>query len=347
MKVMKVHNKEIIPLRPRNDLKYINAFAYQNLAGRSSVNIVEFDTPLLIPYSEGHYIVSGNDIFKVNDNGFAVNEIFIKESMDRKDLINVKTIDKNAVVLGFMFRIHNNIGHFMIDQLPFALYKNKLLDAGYDHILIFGVSSSLLRQRLEEFFDILKINSEFTWEFRNFTPVKLNKAIFVQGLSRHPVWKHPVIREFYSSLRPKISDSVRRRLFVSRSDAKDRLLVNEKELFERLESLGFELIIGSQTNVKDSIEKFSNAEIVVGVSGAPMVNIVYCLSGTPVINILGEDNPGYWYYDLANLMNLDYYDYRCKVIENNNDIKNKGARVTTNFTIDVNDFYQRMKNLLS
>ena len=84
------------------------------------------------------------------------------------------------------------------------------------------------------------------------------------------------------------------RLFVSRQDADHRRLRNEKELVSLLASrLGVTPIVPGELSVREQIKLFSQAELVVGIHGAGMSNIVFCHPGASVVEIclVNPDHP--------------------------------------------------------
>jgi len=83
--------------------------------------------------------------------------------------------------------------------------------------------------------------------------------------------------------------SRRRRLYLRRG-SKYRLLLNDRELEERLAAIGFELLDLNGLSIVAQVELFSQAEIVVGPMGAAVANIVWCPEGTPVV-VLDSDHP--------------------------------------------------------
>jgi capsular polysaccharide biosynthesis protein len=75
------------------------------------------------------------------------------------------------------------------------------------------------------------------------------------------------------------------RLFVSRSDAAHRFLVNEEELFSALSVLGFQRIVPGRMTVREQIEAFSRAKVIVAPHGAALTNIIFSPPGLHLIEI--------------------------------------------------------------
>ena len=105
---------------------------------------------------------------------------------------------------------------------------------------------------------------------------------------------------------PQNSPNRRRRLFISRSDASHRRLVNEDEIFAVLEVRGFEKIVLRGKTVREQADLFGTAEAVVGVHGAGLANFVFCPPGVRVIEFFSPDYLNFCCGELAVLQGLDY-----------------------------------------
>jgi len=74
-------------------------------------------------------------------------------------------------------------------------------------------------------------------------------------------------------------------LFVSRSDARVRRLLNEDELFAALRPLGFESILPGAMPVREQIRRFSRARVIIGAHGAALGNMVFAQPGIHLIEL--------------------------------------------------------------
>jgi capsular polysaccharide biosynthesis protein len=77
----------------------------------------------------------------------------------------------------------------------------------------------------------------------------------------------------------------RDRLFVSRTDAAHRFLVNEDELFSALSLQGFRHVVPGRMTVREQIETFSRARMIVAPHGASLTNIIFSQPGLRLIEI--------------------------------------------------------------
>lgn len=92
------------------------------------------------------------------------------------------------------------------------------------------------------------------------------------------------------TLAPQAGSGRKRRIFLSRRSvskaaANYRALTNEDELIDRMAELGFEIHEPEQLAFADQIALFREAEMVVGLGGAALFNVVFCEPGTSVVSI--------------------------------------------------------------
>lgn len=90
---------------------------------------------------------------------------------------------------------------------------------------------------------------------------------------------------FNTAIQKQFADNHRRRLYISRDDAPDRRLLNEREAMMVLEPLGFERLVLSDMPVNDLVSAFANAEIIVSPHGSGLTNILFAPRRARVIEI--------------------------------------------------------------
>jgi capsular polysaccharide biosynthesis protein/Tfp pilus assembly protein PilF len=76
-----------------------------------------------------------------------------------------------------------------------------------------------------------------------------------------------------------------RRLYIARGSGSQRRVLNERELIRSLEAFDFEIIRPETLCLREQLEMFGEAEIVVGVIGAGLTNILAAPVGTQVIEL--------------------------------------------------------------
>jgi capsular polysaccharide biosynthesis protein len=113
----------------------------------------------------------------------------------------------------------------------------------------------------------------------------------------------------------------KKRLFRARGASLDRAdAALEAAVMERLDDLGFELVNPSTMSVSEQVKLFSSAEIVVGMHGGALANIVWANPGTHVIELF---NHPYRTQDFARLAAACKHRYSC--IEASDELTDKAV----------------------
>ena len=87
-----------------------------------------------------------------------------------------------------------------------------------------------------------------------------------------------------------------KRIFISRKDANTRKLTNEDDLFEQLEPYGFQRYCLGELSFLEQVTLFNYADVIVGLHGAGLVNLIFSQPGTHVIEIFqARADATYWY----------------------------------------------------
>ncbi len=97
------------------------------------------------------------------------------------------------------------------------------------------------------------------------------------------------------------------RIFISRADSPRRIAKNEKELSDKLESIGFQTVLLSNLRYKDQINLFHQAKVIVASHGAGLTNIGFCQPRTTIIEIIPKDYHNGCFRFLAIRMKLRHY----------------------------------------
>ncbi len=125
----------------------------------------------------------------------------------------------------------------------------------------------------------------------------------------------------------------RRRLFVSRSLAIARRLLNEDEVVARLQPLGFERLQAETMSFGDQVRSFSSAEIVVGPHGAGLANTVFCSPGGIVVELRAARFRPVGVSAFATL--ADLFDHRYGLVRGETEGQQHAAR-RADFRVDPN-----------
>lgn len=130
----------------------------------------------------------------------------------------------------------------------------------------------------------------------------------LQGISHESRW---VIGWLKHTFLPANPANGHERIFISRSDAKHRILRNEAECFELLQQHGFQKVTLTGMPVPEQARIFSSARYIVGSHGAGLTNLAFCSAGTRVLEFITPDHIRPVYWQLAACANLQYTYLKC------------------------------------
>jgi capsular polysaccharide biosynthesis protein len=101
--------------------------------------------------------------------------------------------------------------------------------------------------------------------------------------------------------------SPRRWVYISRGDAQRRSLVNETEIVAVLKGYGVEVVQLEGRSLKEQIELFRRCDLLVGLHGAGLTNMLWMPPGSRVLEIRQRgDNHNNCYYAMASALGHSY-----------------------------------------
>ena len=104
------------------------------------------------------------------------------------------------------------------------------------------------------------------------------------------------LRRHLRDVLPESPDNPLKKIFLRRN-SHSRLMRNERQLEERLIERGFSVVQPELLSFADQFHLFSNAEAVVGATGAALANLVFCPEDVRVVICLSshpDHSYGYW-----------------------------------------------------
>jgi capsular polysaccharide biosynthesis protein len=187
-----------------------------------------------------------------------------------------------------------NYGHFLVDVLPRLLLDIEACPS--DAPILLHKSAKEFGQAM---FTVAGLDPErIVWIGRD--PVSVERLFWPIPNTLNPLNHSPYI---FPCLRGLVSaervDERTRRLFIARQDASTRRLVNDEEVFSRLEPLGFEAVSPGGMPFDAQVRTFAEASVVVAVCGAALTNMVFMPPGGIVIMLLPSTMSGLFFWDIA------------------------------------------------
>jgi capsular polysaccharide biosynthesis protein len=108
-----------------------------------------------------------------------------------------------------------------------------------------------------------------------------------------------------SHVEPSISGGDR--IYITRQNATNRRIINEREVRDLLSQFGFQCVALESLSVMEQAALLAKAEVIVAPHGGGLTNTVFCQPGTKVIEIFSPQYVYVCYWLISNLVELDYY----------------------------------------
>lgn len=190
-----------------------------------------------------------------------------------------------ALILSDLFD-GSNYCHWTFDWFP-RLMIAEAAGEHVDFVCLRGAGGQGQRNTLRRYcksrgIKVIDTNETMWLGFDRLVTVDNNKIA-----STHPAWVgHPLVvhsvRNFFLKGRQA---KARRRIYISRNDAKARRVLNEDAVFASLQELGFERVILSGMSPVEQAKLFSTADCCVSPHGAGMTNIIFMPEGSMVVEL--------------------------------------------------------------
>ncbi|MEE3627363.1 glycosyltransferase family 61 protein [Nitrospirillum sp. BR 11752] len=232
---------------------------------------------------------------------------------------------------------HRNYGHWLVDSATILAYFAEQIITTPLTVVIGANESPLQRNIVWETIDkicpgarVIEMPDTATWRFAN--------LLYVTPLHRPPMVKWPpAMAKLKAAFVEQGTQVVQgQRLYLSRADADTRRLANEDELSGLLDQHGFKTVFTNGMSLADQAHLFSSAEVVMGVKGAALTNLLFCAPEATAICLSPGDFVDPFFWDIAGQMGMAYAEVF--------------GRVVTNSSMGRNDFLigvERLKNALS
>ena len=97
-----------------------------------------------------------------------------------------------------------------------------------------------------------------------------------------------------------------RRIYISRANAKRRILTNEEELITLIKKHGFEIVEPHRLSYTEQVRLFSGCSCILGVHGAGLTNILFAPKGCKVLEIHNPQVTRKSYWVMSCILEHDY-----------------------------------------
>ncbi|XZN91798.1 MAG: tetratricopeptide repeat protein [Microcoleus sp.] len=197
--------------------------------------------------------------------------------------------------------------HWMVDVLPrIELLRRSGRDlAEIDWFLVNSCQHQFQRDSLR----ILGIPEEKVLESDRQPHIQATELIvpsFAGYLGWPSGWAIDFLRgEFLKGIIP--SSNYPKRLYISRSKARYRRVLNEVDVVEVLAEFGFVSILPESMSLEEQIAYFYHAEVIVAAHGSGLTNTLFCQGGTKVIELMSPHYISHYYWGTSQYLQLEHY----------------------------------------
>ncbi|MEZ2280542.1 MAG: tetratricopeptide repeat protein [Microcoleus sp.] len=197
--------------------------------------------------------------------------------------------------------------HWMVDVLPrIELLRRSGRDlAEIDWFLVNSCQHQFQRDSLR----ILGIPEEKVLESDRQPHIQATELIvpsFAGYLGWPSGWAIDFLRgEFLKGIIP--SYNYPKRIYISRSKARYRRVLNEADVVEVLAEFGFVSILPESMSLEEQISYFYHAEVIVAAHGSGLTNTLFCQGGTKVIELMSPHYISHYYWGTSQYLQLEHY----------------------------------------
>ncbi|MFZ3328014.1 MAG: glycosyltransferase 61 family protein [Methylocella sp.] len=203
-----------------------------------------------------------------------------------------------------------NYGHWLVEMLPIVYLYYDRLEADW-FLRAPLVANLAMNNVVRDSIELIGIKpSRIRWGTQGM-PQRYERLAVVHGLSRHGFFYSPRAIECFESIAAKVPGRGRHKIWVSREKA-TRTLIDEPALCEILESQGWIIARLGDTPLRHQIELFKGAEVIAGVLGAGLTNLVFASSSTKILSFAPSQMPDIFYWMLSQFKRQSFSEVRCE-----------------------------------
>ena len=196
--------------------------------------------------------------------------------------------------------------HFLFDVLPrFAVFAETM--NGVEPDALYLPTSTLYQRQLLELTGLDRYAVVETGKNRAVRADHLLVPSASNPMEVAPRWLVDWVRK---ALPPNDVAGKPRRLYVTRGGGRHtRRMVNEASLWPHLERRGFTRIDPGTMSVRDQIDHFAAADIIVGIHGGALTNLVFAKPGVRVLEIFAPTYVKHCFWAITDSIDGAVYHY--------------------------------------
>ena len=217
----------------------------------------------------------------------------------------LKQIDGSVAVLSGLSG--NVYFHWMVDVLPrIELLRQSGRDfADIDWFLVNSCQHEFQRESLR-MLGIPEVKVLESDRLPHLQATELIVPAFAGYLGWPSGWAIDFLRrEFFKVIIP--GSNYPKRIYISRSKARYRRVLNEEDVVEVLAASGFVSILPESMSLAEQIAHFYHAEVIVAAHGSGLTNTIFSRQGTKVIELVSPHYIGHYYWGISQYLKLEHY----------------------------------------
>jgi capsular polysaccharide biosynthesis protein len=135
-----------------------------------------------------------------------------------------------------------------------------------------------------------------------------------------PFVPHPAIIGAFERLAEAVPRSrfAGQRIFLSRADTRNRVMLNEAELRSQLEADGYVALVPGSLSVTEQVALFRDAAMIVGQHGAALTNLLFSPpgdAGPKVVELQQENYPAFAFLKISQVKRLHYTSIVSRMVD--------------------------------
>ena len=228
-------------------------------------------------------------------------------------------IDKAINCIGWAC---TNYYHFTFEILSRLMYADGRCE--YKDFPILVDAGALAIPQMKDMLDKINVYQHPIIPVHEYQRIHVRNLVYVsRNLWIAPGMRRGIIAEAQDNLMSRsVADHIRNRIldkslqgkrassgekvFLSRRNCKVQRLVNMDEVEQIFADSGYQIVFTEEMTFDEQIALFNNADVIVGATGAAFTNIVYCHEGAQIGIIISDDQPAYFYSNIANMINVRF-----------------------------------------
>ena len=251
------------------------------------------------------------DLYKIQNEN-SINHFYSDNFFDnlKKKITDLKKIN-NVYLLG------SSPGDNYFSNLIYFLPRLFFYNQDKMKLAIHRNSSNKFRNFINEICS--NLNKKITFTFLDDEFYKFKDSYVPQFLKIHESIK--ILKFFLDDYKNDNDIEEKTKLYISRQNSHYRRILNESDVIELFKQHNFQIINPSNYEIKEQINLFSKADIVVSPTGSNLANIVFCKKGTKIYEIAPdfkhsyEDDLSIRYQKISEINDLDYYKIKADSID--------------------------------